>query len=409
MSTFKCSTKLIGAAGLGLCLYALSIVQCASQTPDSIVIPKAGWERLQSAIDGVADAMRAIRSAPTPTPTQTIQSTSPSPSTAANQLAQDPDPPVTTSQVYLEGKWVTEWPKDTILIELGRVEDLRYHGGKLSPQYDGTYELTADHYSPCYYNIALSPDHNTMFWVPTNNTNKKPPPNAVLPVIGCRPATMFYLIRDCCGERDRDCCGERHRDRDCWGERHRDRDCWGERHRDRDCCGERHRDRDCCGERAIAYTRLADGDRTDTGHHLALRQVTVADDALVAVPGLQIGMLVEKVSDLGLDRLGEKGTGPVAQDFCELIVEDSWLNQLDDVIVGHGISLLWWRSGGVKHPHDMPPSRFPPSPTFGDSSPYSLSLRSIIAIRASLGMALSSTRSSSRMPISADVAPFPAS
>src|SRR5713226_4786176 len=249
MSTFKRSTKLIGAVGLGLCLYALSIVQCASQTPDSIVIPKAGWERLQSAIDGVADAMRAIRSAPTPTPTQTIQSTSPSPSTAANQLAQDPDPPVTTSQVYLEGKWVTEWPKDTIPIELGRVEDPRYHGGKLSPQYDGTYELTADHYSPCYYNIALSPDHNTMFWVPTNNTNKKPPPNAVLPVIGCRPATMFYLIRDCCGERDRDCCGERHRDRDCCGERHRDRDCCGERHRDRDCCGERHRDRDCCGER----------------------------------------------------------------------------------------------------------------------------------------------------------------
>src|SRR4051794_16628385 len=41
---------------------------------------------------------------------------------------------------------------------------------------------------------------------------------------------------------------------------------------------------------------------------------------------------------------------------------------MDDVIVGHGISLLRWRSGGVKHPHDMPPFRFPPSPTFGDSS-----------------------------------------
>src|SRR5437868_4365459 len=79
-------------------------------------------------------------------------------------------------------------------------------------------------------------------------------------------------------------------------------------------------------------------------------------------------MLAEKVCDLGLDRLGEKGTCPVAQDFCELIVEDSWLNQMDDVIVGHGISLLRWRSGGVKHPHDMPPSRFPPSPTLGDSS-----------------------------------------
>src|SRR6202022_4028847 len=122
------------------------------------------------------------------------------------------------------------------------------------------------------------------------------------------------------------------------------------------------------GGLAVAYTRLADGDRTDTGHHLALRQVTVADDALVAVLGLQIGMLAEKVCDLGLDRLSEKGTCPVAQDFCELIVEDSWLNQMDDVIVGHGISLLRWRSGGVKHPQDMPPSRFPPSPTLGDSS-----------------------------------------
>jgi hypothetical protein len=79
-------------------------------------------------------------------------------------------------------------------------------------------------------------------------------------------------------------------------------------------------------------------------------------------------MLVEKVRDLGLDRPGEQGTGPVAQDFGELIVEDSWLNQLDDVILGHGISLLRWRSGGVKYPHDMPPSRFPTSPTLGDSS-----------------------------------------
>ncbi|MET4448210.1 hypothetical protein ABIB75_006517 [Bradyrhizobium sp. GM2.2] len=32
------------------------------------------------------------------------------------------------------------------------------------------------------------------------------------------------------------------------------------------------------------------------------------------------------------------------------------------------MSLLRWRSGGVKHPHDMPPFRFPPSPTLGDSS-----------------------------------------
>jgi hypothetical protein len=94
----------------------------------------------------------------------------------------------------------------------------------------------------------------------------------------------------------------------------------------------------------------------------------MADHPLLALLRPQIAMLVEKVRDLGLDCFGEQGTGSVALDFGELIVEESWLNQLDNVIVGHGISLLRWRSGGVKHPHDMPPSRFPPSPTFGDSS-----------------------------------------
>jgi len=39
--------------------------------------------------------------------------------------------------------------------------------------------------------------------------------------------------------------------------------------------------------------------------------VTVADDALLAVLGLQIGMLAEKVRDLGLDRLGEKARAPL--------------------------------------------------------------------------------------------------
>src|SRR6185503_20320818 len=95
----------------------------------------------------------------------------------------------------------------------------------------------------------------------------------------------------------------------------------------------------------------------------------MADDALVAVRGLQVGMLAEKVRDLGLDCLGQQRARSMTQDFGELVVDDSWLNQLDNVIFGHGISLLWWRSGGVKHPHDMPPFRFPPSPTFSDSSP----------------------------------------
>src|ERR1700674_675217 len=79
-------------------------------------------------------------------------------------------------------------------------------------------------------------------------------------------------------------------------------------------------------------------------------------------------MLADKVRDLGFNGLSQQNTRPIAQDFSELVADVSWLNQLDDVIFGHGISLLQWRSGGVKHPHDMPPFRFPPSPTLGDSS-----------------------------------------
>ena len=76
-------------------------------------------------------------------------------------------------------------------------------------------------------------------------------------------------------------------------------------------------------------------------------------------------MLAQKIGDLRLDSLCQQGTGSGAQDLGELVVEGAWLNQLDDVIVGHGISRLRWRSGGVEHPHDMPPSQFT---TFGDSS-----------------------------------------
>ncbi len=96
--------------------------------------------------------------------------------------------------------------------------------------------------------------------------------------------------------------------------------------------------------------------------------MAVAHNALAAILGLEISMLGEKIRDLGLDRLRQQRARPLPQDFGELIVKASWLNQLEHVIVRHGISLLRWRSGGVKHPHDMPPFRFLPSPTFSDSS-----------------------------------------
>src|SRR5262249_22971016 len=130
MSAFRCSIRPISTFVLGLSLYVLSTVLCSSQAADNVTIPKAGWEKLQNAINGVADAMRAISSASASE--QAAQASAPPPITSADQPAQDPELPATTSQVYLEGRWVTEWPKDEILVELGRVDDPRYHGGRLS-------------------------------------------------------------------------------------------------------------------------------------------------------------------------------------------------------------------------------------------------------------------------------------
>src|SRR5215468_276847 len=118
----------------------------------------------------------------------------------------------------------------------------------------------------------------------------------------------------------------------------------------------------------IAYTRLADRDRADTGQDFAFRQMAVAHNTLAAVLSLKIRMLGKKIRDLGLYGLSQQAARALPQDFGELVVKGSWLNQLEHIIVRHGISLLRWRSGGVKHPHDMPPFRFPPSPTSGDSS-----------------------------------------
>jgi hypothetical protein len=244
MNLLNPSTKRLGMSiiSLSLSFYALSIVHCVAQTSDSVSIPRSSWERLENAISGVSDAIKSISSSQPPTSTPALtSSTPPAPASppATAQLVPDPDPIVTTSQVFLEGQWATEWPGDRISIELGRVEDPRYHGGRLTPEPDGSYRLSADQYSPCYYNIGLSPDHNAMFWVPTTRR---------VALYGqpttCRPATMFTRIRDCCdrGVRDRECCGPRHA-RDCC-DRPRGRECC-DRPRDRDCCG-RPRERDCC-------------------------------------------------------------------------------------------------------------------------------------------------------------------
>src|SRR5215218_828577 len=79
-------------------------------------------------------------------------------------------------------------------------------------------------------------------------------------------------------------------------------------------------------------------------------------------------MLGEELGYLGLDRLGQQAARSVAQHLGERVGERPWLKQLDHVSIGHGVSLLCWRSGGSNTPtiRRLLPVR--PSPTFAHSS-----------------------------------------
>src|SRR6516165_7307282 len=118
--------------------------------------------------------------------------------------------------------------------------------------------------------------------------------------------------------------------------------------------------------RAQPRSRLAVGHRRR--RRAALWKMAMTHHALMARLGLEIRMLCEKLSNLRLDRLSQQRTRAAAQDVCQGVGEDPWLGELDDVIVGHGVSLLHWRSGGVEHHHDTPPYPVSPSPTSGHSS-----------------------------------------
>ncbi len=72
--------------------------------------------------------------------------------------------------------------------------------------------------------------------------------------------------------------------------------------------------------------------------------MAVTYDTRTAVLGREIGVLGEKFRHFGLDGLGEQSPRTVAQDHGQLVVKGSWLNQPNDVVSGHGISLLRWRS-----------------------------------------------------------------
>src|SRR4051812_26436586 len=97
-------------------------------------------------------------------------------------------------------------------------------------------------------------------------------------------------------------------------------------------------------------TRGAHGDWAKAGHDRALGSMAMAHQPLAAVFGLSVGMAAEEGCDLGLDGLRQQGSRTLAQNFGERVGEGFWLDQLDDIILGHGVSLLRWRSGGSNTP-----------------------------------------------------------
>src|SRR5262247_162231 len=119
---------------------------------------------------------------------------------------------------------------------------------------------------------------------------------------------------------------------------------------------------------AVTHARAAHGDRTDAGHDLTLGQMSVAHQPPAAIIGELVGMAAEQARNLGLDGLRQNRSRAVAQNLGQRIAKSSWLRELENVSVGHGVSLLCWRSGGVEHPHDTPPYPFTPSQTFAHSS-----------------------------------------
>src|SRR6516162_3330833 len=116
------------------------------------------------------------------------------------------------------------------------------------------------------------------------------------------------------------------------------------------------------------YARAAHSDRTDAGHDFALWQMPVAHQPPAAIIGELVGMPAEQARNLGLDGLRQKRSRAAAQNLGQRVGKSPWLRESENISVGHGVSLLCWRSGGVEHPHDTPPYPFTPSPTFAHSS-----------------------------------------
>src|SRR4051795_6507416 len=76
----------------------------------------------------------------------------------------------------------------------------------------------------------------------------------------------------------------------------------------------------------------------------------------------------EKFGHFDLDRLRQQGARSVAQHLGERVGKRPWLKQLDHGSIGHGVSLLCWRSGGSDTPTIRRLLPVSPSPTSANSS-----------------------------------------
>src|SRR5205085_4610266 len=88
-------------------------------------------------------------------------------------------------------------------------------------------------------------------------------------------------------------------------------------------------------------------DRADAGHNLALGQMTVAHQPLTSIVGELVGVALEKPGHLRRDGLGQKRAGTAAQHLSQRVGKRAWLGKLENITVGHGVSLLRWRNGGA--------------------------------------------------------------
>src|SRR3954451_24008215 len=127
------------------------------------------------------------------------------------------------------------------------------------------------------------------------------------------------------------------------------------------------------------------GNRAKAGQDRALRPMPMAHQPLAAVFGVLVSVAGKEGGDLRLDGLRQPRSRARAQNFGERVGELCWLDQLDDVILDHRVSLLCWRSGGLEHPHDTPPYPLTPSPTSAHSSLFEMQCGSFTSGRAPSG------------------------